>query len=897
MQQTVLAYGMDGFACLPGKRGAAFLYDYCARTPHAGFTLLPEIAGANASFGLTNNPRFDGIILPALQSPHALRIAGKLVVSSYGGDALKPGQWKQVFDAYRQQHGDRFLFLPQIGAPGGRGWNKWQADYQAGRITTQAVETVMAHFRDYLRATDGLYLPATAMFGAGERRFDAAFYRDFVIGLGQRVLAEPEFKDKLFALTGRVGKENCARVGFTLSSYGTETLRLSMEAALAARPDLIIIPEWDEQNENTSLRPTLCNSHAYMRIMRHYAGQARGKPLGPLPGDDPSLPGLIVSYRKTLVLGERLNVELLNVPDSPEPDFYTVRFSLRDLDGREVYVHPDVPFTGSRMEEHRIILPSENYASHQALLPAVTVKRGGRVRSFGDGLHAIELRGTWNWDYKWVMQPLRDLLAPDRATLRFDGMTNGVATFSAEVDADEDLAYVELLDHNATVFTALNPGETPWRETADQTVLAIDIQNLFGHSVTLNGAIRLAGVDARWLRDTTTGWPTTYPKAVAGDAYPFHSVTQGLEAQTLFVAFPAAAAGSAELTIDLPGAFVDRVPVRRILETGVYGVPGEGVATMAVSRFMRQAFHPFRLNSRQVRFTAGILPDLPHSLVHLQVIAASGRIWRSRPIPVNPGQDAASRALTVFSDSRNAPVTVQAPTFQAPGIAYTADARDGTALRCDAGRMFWGIGGGYPAQVTFRGRSRSRDTSAFNQPGSYPADAVRSAPAIETEIEGGTAWRFDGRGTHLALPSGVIPRRAAFTLSMELNPTDVTGEQIILANRSHTPGTLTLMLADGVLKGTYLGDGARWLPLDIGLKVPADRWSTLRIDYDLAAITFTVDGESRTLPCPGPGYLDTPTVIGGYEKSWYRGLIRNLRIQHGVTQTPERTASRDGNQP
>ncbi len=886
MRETVLAYGMDGFACLPGKRGSAFLYEYCARGPQDGFTLVPEIAGADGSYGAEANPRFDGVILPALASPYALRINGKLVVSSYGADSQPPAFWENVFDAYRRKYGDCFIFLPQLGSPGGRGWGSWQADYQAGSVTTQAIAAAKEYLRGYLRGTDGLYLPATAMFIDGERRFDAAFYRDFVIALGKSVLAEPEFKDKYFALTARVGKENCARIGYNLSSYGTETLRLSMEAALSGEPDLIVIPEWDEQNENTCLRPTLCNSFAYLRIMRHYTALTRHAAPSPVPGDDRAIPNLIFSCRKTLTLGERLNVELLNVPDSEREEAYTVRLAFKDADGREVLAFPEKTFNAAALQEHRLIAPSEALSGHAVLLPSLTVSRGGVTRLYEEGLPYVELRGTWNWDYKWVMQPLRDLLVPVRADFRFAGETNGVCTFAADVAAAEDLAYVEVLDHHATVYSALNPGEPCWREGPGQKVLAFDIQSLFNHEVVLNGTISLKGVNARWLLDTSYNWPTEYPRPFTGDTYRFAAVKQGLAPQRIFVALPEAEAETAVVRIDLPGQFVAEVPVRQILEAGVYGVPGQGVATLTISRFMRQAFQPYHLKSRSATFAAGLLPDMPHSVVHLQILAKSGKTWRSRPIVLNRGPDAGLRTVTVYSDTKNRPVELTVPAWQAPDIAYAPDPRRGTALTCEAGRMFWGLGGGYPAQVTERGRSRTLDTSVFIQASSYPAAATRSAPAVCPQDDGQPAWAFDGAGTHLALPSGVIPRRAGYTLSMEVRPENAAGQQLLLANRSHTLGTLALLLDNGVLKGAFLRDNAQTVQLDTGLALPPGRWSTVQVGYDLSNLVIRVNEQTRTAACPGPGRYDTPTVVGGFEKSWFRGLIRNIRVRHGVAAAP-----------
>jgi hypothetical protein len=50
--------------------------------------------------------------------------------------------------------------------------------------------------------------------------------------------------------------------------------------------------------------------------MRYYTEKLKGGKDFSLPGDDVDTPNLILSSRKSLVLGERLKIELLNVPDN-----------------------------------------------------------------------------------------------------------------------------------------------------------------------------------------------------------------------------------------------------------------------------------------------------------------------------------------------------------------------------------------------------------------------------------------------------------------------------------------------------------------------------------------------------------------------------------------------------
>src|SRR5690606_14578540 len=141
-----------------------------------------------------------------------------------------------------------------------------------------------------------------------------------------------------------------------------------------ARPDVIILPDWDEQNENTSFRPTVYGSRTSERILRYYMSRIKSKAPTPLPGDDESTPNLILSTRKNIGLGENMMVELLNVPDSNEANTYRVQLSLMDENGKLVREFDEVNFDANKLQEHRFYLPSETIPSVRALLPVLRIR-------------------------------------------------------------------------------------------------------------------------------------------------------------------------------------------------------------------------------------------------------------------------------------------------------------------------------------------------------------------------------------------------------------------------------------------------------------------------------------------------------------------------------------------
>lgn len=252
------------------------------------------------------------------------------------------------------------------------------------------------------------------------------------------------------------------------------------------------------KNENTSLRATVYNGYSSMRVMRYYTAKMRGEKNAPLPNDSGSTPDQVISYRKTLVLGEKLKIELLNIPDTSQAGStpITARLSLQDEFGKTIYLSPPQSFSGQEMEARTIVLPSENFAEQSVLRPRLEIENNNRTQTFGDGLHYIDLRATWNWDYKWVKQSLRDLLQPTQTnfTVSTPG-ANGERMVSASFAANEPLQHVEVLDNDDVVYSYA--ANDLWRENDEQVIIRLSWGAL--STARINGSIALQNATARWL--------------------------------------------------------------------------------------------------------------------------------------------------------------------------------------------------------------------------------------------------------------------------------------------------------------------------------------------------------------------------------------------------------------
>jgi len=861
MQQTCKEYGLDGFAFFPETSGRIGAYEYADQSKVKDFRLLTEF--------LTYDDINKKIKIAelALKSPSSLKFKDKLVITSYRADSVSPEYWKKVFDELKSKYGDKFIFLPDTA--------RFISDdlkekYRNNSLKDKDIVSVQEQLRSYLRVSDGLYFAAAAMIKK-DRKFDEKFYSDFLIRIFKSILSEPEFKNKYLALSACVGHENCTRIGYGLSCDGTKTLRHSFEAAMSANPDIINIPEWDEQNENTSLRPTVYNSLSSMRIMKYYTGKLKGKKPEVLKNDDLNIPNMIISYRKILVLGEKLEIELLNIPDSENKFTYTVHFSLKDLKGEIIADFPVQTFNASEMQDITLTFPTEKIAQ-QVVLPCLEIDYKGKKLTFEDGLHYVDLRTSWNWDYKWVKQPLRDLLKPLNAEFKLSSKGNdGTEIFGASIKTEEPLAYVEILDNDDVIYSFDPKNDFIWRENPEYKVISMAFQSYSEYM--LNGSVSVENADAKWLL------PERLTQKVSNNTLKFNK-TSALRPVKILIAIPSGSVEKAIINVNMPGLYTGKIPVSKIMKNLIYAIPGPKGFNISFSRYIRQSEMPGHLNTNDVNFKVAAIPDLPFSVFHMQAIGKSGKLYRSKPVLMTH-ETGKKSSVAVFSSSQNCPVKINVDAARASELNYVFNPEHGSVLICDAGRPLWGILGGYVTLAIERGQ----DGNAFIKGGAtkepYPNNAVKSAPDWVDIGNGSYALKFDGKGTYITLPQGVIPRRAGFILTMDIKPENLTKKQILFANRAHVPGSMTVYIDKGVLRANFLNENLTGYDIDSKMQLKANEWSKINIIYDQQNLCFVVNGKKSPLfPCKGPGLYDTLTIIGGYADAWFDGLIKGLIIKH-----------------
>ncbi|MBR2344764.1 MAG: hypothetical protein IKA71_03140 [Lentisphaeria bacterium] len=866
LELNVKRYGLDGLASLKGN-GTPELIGMLEKNAVPGFILLPEIYATGVGMYKAGVPldkmrqHTDLVFLPAARSSITLKHNGKTIISSYNADDRPAEFWKELLADYRKTEGDKFLFLPLIERPGKRAWHNWRAEWGAGKLTAGRREIIKEHFRQYTRACDGLYLACAPVRSNADRHTDIEFFKE-MIKMAVEVLAEPEFKDKLFAIAARIGHENATRVGYIRGSYGSWCYRETMQTALEAGPDIIIIPEWDEQNENTSLRPTRANLSTFTRITRVFQNLSAD-----LPGDDLNVPNLVISCRKVIALGEETEYELLGLPDAGGA--VEAQIVLRAPDGKKLFTSPRYTFSGKEMTEHRFKVASEIFAPYPFIRPELTVVRNGKKTVYYDSLHYIKIEPVSNCDYQFVKQPLRDLLIPVKSRISWDGTRAEV-----DFDAGEPIAYAEILDDNMPVYAATADGKPYWTESETEKVFAITFQNIGNFRDQLCGTLTVPGIPgARWMRDTTSGWPSQMGDAVTGESFKLN-FNQRVEINRFFLAIPADKAGNAVLKIDIPGYFEKALPLAQVLDVKSFGVPGKKVPVMTVSRQDFQILQVKKLRKNAVKFTARIQPHSRRSTLHFQVITESGKAFRSAPVTVERNSGGNGK-LRVYSERSGKPVTLTVPESRIPRFEYNYSTAAGTAIHNREGLRYSALPG-YTAHICGRLGAR-RDSTVFISTREYPKNARNAAPEW-----GDKGWEFTAPGQHITLPTGVISRRAAFKFSMEVLQKDPAGKQTLLDNRSSQPGVIKVIADNGKIKVEITDHNVRIRTFDTGLVLPEGKMAKLTVNYQLDKLTVSLNDKTFTTACSYPGLCDCVAAVGGGRDGFFRGTIRNFAVDYSA---------------
>ncbi|MDO9543489.1 MAG: hypothetical protein Q7J98_14380 [Kiritimatiellia bacterium] len=948
------SYGLDGFATFawprPGeyKRTMKVIYDTAAQMglDPKKFHIMFEVC-SDKSYLEINQEKLDLIAT----NQYSFRVGGKSVISSYVIDSLAPEKLAEYINALRERSGDKILFLPQMhflnfkdenGRPVNihhiyEAWRKNNGVLPAGLLNK-----MKDYLREYLRVCDGLYIGHSS--SNPDTTLNEKFSDEILFPLFKSVLAEPEFNGK--KLFGAV-----AKVGYTsyhgaqaLSRDGTKTLRKFFELALKHRPDLMICPEWDELNEDTGFEPLLAKPMSSQRIIKYYMSLLKGEKPTPNPGDDLSLPNLIISQKRQLMPGWKMDIELLNVPDTDQGKPYTVRLELLNGAGQVVYSSAAMAFNTAKLKDVTLNLPSEDFKDCQALRPRLTINYGvksrfswiasllsywGKKQVFLDGLPFTVLRATTCWDQTYFCTPLRNVLRPEKADFKFAAESSEMApgirgvSVSADLRAREKLAMVEVVQDSIEQF-AWDPRNEYLQNDPDRQLLKFSwhyINNPSRISIEFNVKLDDAPSAITFMNKASSLIPTeTVPNELAkgspafSEKMRFWNLAQyNGDADWWFrnrlISIKKSEMEKAVLTISgkrtsgkIKGKeFSLRLPLKDFYEYGIYSKVFEDGLMFSLETQYRPHSFPLPLGSGNAEFQARVVADNPNGVLAVRAVTEDGKVYWSAPFAVNSKPSRKTVPVYVYSDTAGKGIRLDIAKNRVPCINYDFSPRRGNILGTDAGHEFYGHAGGYSSTaIGFVGGEAACFSIPFYL---YDKGIFKSAdkPApewIETEDGGGWALKFDGeRGNFLVLPNTVIPQRAGFKLSFELKPEEVKSSQVIFANQGCSFGGFVLSVKNGKFEINFI----RRTPHDrsqpsysskhfrTNLPLYPGKWQKITLAYDESKMSLSADEQTESFDLEGIGLYLQNSHFGGRGDvtkdgviPFYKGLLRSLDVKHYV---------------
>jgi hypothetical protein len=930
------SYGLDGFATF------AWTGEY-ERT----FKVLHETAAA-----LKLDPKQFQFMLEAwpdpkaldiepgtfdlmMQNPYSFRINGKTVISSYVVDNLTPAQITDAMKPLRERSGDKVLFLPMIyfihlkdEAGNALGMEEvWELYRQhEGTIPASVLRPMQEYLRSYARTCDGLYLgPLRPKL---DRTFDQEFSAKVLYPLFKSVLAEPEFNGKkILAASTEVGYTSYHAVQ-SLSRDGTKTLRRTFDLAAEFKPDVLIGAEWDELNEDTGFQPLVAKPMSTQRIIKYYTSRWKGQPPTPNPGDDLSLPNLIVSQRRQLLPGVTFQVELLNVPDTAQGQPYRVRLELLDENDKVLFSSVPQDFNTAQLKDKTFDFSSEQFKDARALRSRLTINHRGQRKVLAEGLPFTVMRATTEWDQTWYCTPVRNVLQLGPGSVTFDPRVQTIApgatavNVSAQIQAPEKLAIVEGVQDSKEIFAY---------DTQDEYLQADPnrrLVNLFWNYVGTPPQIYVSFTAK--IEGAPSAMTFAHPIHTAKNGQPMPVYNQKAAASPAFtdnflswqqnqcysaadywkrgrlISLTTEDMAWAVLTVEgtrTDGPHKDEkfswsIPLKELGEYGVISKVFDDGLMFAVQTQYRPSEMPLPIASSALNFKRRIVADDPNGVLALRAVSENGKVFWSKPFALNSPASGKMIPVQVYSSTAKKGVTIQMPESRVPNIKYDFTPRWGNILHTSAGRAFYGhAGGSFGTATDFWGLESLEFGTPFDMYSNNIFKGADKPAPTWTQIEDGKwALSFDGeRGNFIALPNIAMPLRTGFTVSFEVKPRRVKAEHVLFANEAYSFGTVNLSVKDGKFQLYYTRrtpdrpELNSWSRQEFKTNIPlhADQWQKVVLTYDESRLTLSANGQTESFPFEGIGLYLQQSVFGGRGDRtpegvipFYDGLLRSLEIKH-----------------
>lgn len=578
------------------------------------------------------------------------------------------------------------------------------------------------------------------------------------------------------------------------------------------------------------------------------------------------LPGLYVSHRREILLGEQFECEVFSLP-VPSTSNRTVRLELYSPDEGLLYESDPWTWGPQDAKVKTFQIPTDSLSAGDVISP--------RLKIDGEEApcetHCLVKASRLEHPYEMQIA-MSKALHPANVQFTMDGNLPGSIYTSTEsrsvhvsVSSPRKISRIEIIKNYKPVFCRRFDRSMKDKSAGGSYSVA-----------SFNWGVVAGGSEPNDFRGTNTISNGTIldaaviRKAVNAYADPQHAVwgyppdTQTGPSQ-LDVAFEGGTDTVFQIEMPLHN-FSATVPWAEVLENGFLEYSIHPHANLLVTPGTGPFGYAESLGIYSDSFDVELpaLNDSNWDVYFLRVIAEDGSIYRSAPIQVCSSGGTASAYIWDTEDNERMQVSVPASQvvypvewdFAGPQDRILPD-DDGVGFELERGGMFF-------------------------SDGRYNADRVPSFAAGENP--GDPALQFDGIDDIAIIRPMLIPN-GSWTLDVWFKPLNLTGstDQVILKITQ----TLVLILQpDGTLR-VWFGDGTTHVDL-YGTTQLSSRWHHVTFTYDLNTAMFELDGEEEDFAwvtglrerIPGQTFLgaDVPTTQLAAPVKPFCGLIDRLKI-------------------
>jgi|GEM_PF-1641068 len=832
------------------------------------------------------------MIIEAAKSPFTTRVDGKLLMTCYGGGAPAHEAWARQLRA--DEDIPPFLFVGDMPFTDiYSAFSKYELGENPQPIPEDIVDAARSKVVKAAEAMDGFLIWCTEHYvdpydEYPRRTLKTDIYRKYLLPIAEEVMGRPENKGKMIGAYIRQGYVN-PFYGVTNGEYGTRGLRSYLDEILLINPDVFMLFEWNEANENTHFQPTVAHGRTWERILAYYRSLLDRTPPAPRPDDDTTVPNLVLSVRQALKLGEPYHLELLYLPDGAAAEEVTACVRLKDSNGRELITFPMEKIPTDEMLVIDYQIPSERLAALDAVTVELETVYAGQKKTWR-GFDSTRLRATTCRDYLYSHHPLREVLEPE--THQFEVLpadTAGTYTFSASFTCDEKIASLEVIDDLEEIAAADS------ENIFDRSKYAI-LRGRFnalipsrigtGAAVVRRGTVKIPGAPNANLKSAFYPWRSFQIRSKDGDTWEISHHFEGKGA--FFVLVPKDELADAKIVFDFDGLPSITCALEEPYQVGKKGLELEHTIRLNIERVDDLADYPAPLNTTEAKINVTLPSANRFPAFQLRAVTTSGKIWRSALIHPET-HTAETTLLHVYSDTERKPVNVAVAKDRIPDLVYTFDSKYDAWLPCAwEGRYDAELGGaGIYAEPMHGAAKKNR----------LPPDFVRPDPEW-VEEDGQPALKF-AKGSYLAFPQEAIPRGAVYSFSFEVKPETIEN-QVFLRTRTtdNRDCGLQIVLVDGTLRVSHFG--SRYMPsrpgdksavahFDTALALQPGEWNTVTVRKDFKTISCTVNGRTAEFEHDRRGRYFQGSVFGGNvapgpgipEKvAPFTGFLRAIRVKH-----------------